>query len=155
MTTRVIEVAKFRAKYRYSFDDEYFYLFWKKGLRTLVHDRYPLSEMSAELDHWRGRPHSTVTNIKKSIFWLVVSIVVFILASSPLTLSISVFAFVVSGLLLLNEIGFLFPVSATILDYEDLSGSVYMFHGGKGSEDWSAFERGLSDAIRASKLSRT
>ncbi|WP_394424497.1 hypothetical protein [Vreelandella stevensii] len=155
MTTRVIEVAKFRARYRYSFDDEYFYLFWKKGLRTLVHDRYPLNEMSAELDHWHGRPHSTVSNIKKSIFWYIVAVVVFILSSSPLAVLVAAIAFIVSSLLLFNEVGFLFPVSATILDYEDLSGSVYMFHGRKGLEDWPAFERGLSDAIRASKLSRT
>lgn len=155
MRTRVIEVAKFRAKYRYSFDDEYFYLFWKKGLRTLVHDRYPLNEMSPELDHWRGRPHSTIANIKKSIFWLIVSVVVVILSSSPLTVLVAVFAFIISSLLLFNEIGFLLPVSATILDYEDFSGSVYMFHGRKESEDWPAFERGLSDAIRVSKLPRT
>lgn len=148
-------MAKFRARYRYSFDDEYFYLFWKKGRRMLVHDRYPLNEMSAKLDHWRGRPKSTVLNIRKSIFWFVVSVVVFILSSSPLAVLVAVFAFIVSSLLLFNELGFLFPVSATILDYEDLSGSVYMFHGRKGFEDWPAFERGLSDAIRASKLSRT
>ncbi|WP_212636752.1 hypothetical protein, partial [Halomonas sp. BC2] len=77
--------------------------------------------------------------------WYIVAVVVFILSSSPLAVLVAAIAFIVSSLLLFDEVGFLFPVSATILDYEDLSGSVYMFHGRKGLEDWLAFERGLSD----------
>ncbi|WP_421841737.1 hypothetical protein [Marinobacter algicola] len=155
MTTRAIDVAKFRARYRYSFDDEHFYLFWEKGGRTLVHDQYPLKEMSEELDHWRGRPQTTVKNIKNSLFWFIVSVLVFAASSAPLTMVFAILAFAISFLLLFKEIGFLFPVNATILDYEDLSGSVYMFHGKDGAEDWPSFERALSDAIRAAKLSET
>jgi hypothetical protein len=155
LTTRAIEVAKFRARYRYSFDDEYFYLLWEKGGRKLVHDRYPLNELSADLDHWRGRPHSTVSNIKYSMLWLAISIVAFILSSSPLMVLLAVFSFFISSVILFKEIGFIFPVTATVLNYEDLSGSVYMFHGRNGSEDWPAFEKELSDAIRDSKLFKT
>ena len=150
MATHEIEVKKFRALYKYSFDNESFYLFWKKG-SSLVHDRYPLKEMSSNLVHWKGRPQSTVSNIKKSFVLLMVSLLVFLFTSSSWLIIIGVFTLLASLLLIFNEIGFLFSITATVLSYEDNSGSVYMFHGNSEAENWPRFEKELSNAINTTK----
>ncbi|WP_447928818.1 hypothetical protein [Vreelandella sp. EE27] len=149
MIDQSIEVKKFRAIYRYSFDEEYFYLYWKKG-QNLVEDQYPLAEMSPVFERWRGYPHFVGEGLLKALICLSVSTVILWLTSTFWIAIIGIFIFIRSLSLVYDKIGFLTPITASILSYEDKSGSVLMFHG-KKTDEWGSFKRQLSNAIAAIK----
>lgn len=107
--------------------------------------------MSGKLEPWKGHPESTINNVARSVGLFLVSLLFFFLNSGAWGISFGTFYLIAALVLIFNEIGFIQPSSATILSYEDKTGSVYMFNDDVDPANWVNFEKELSNAINNAK----
>lgn len=145
-------IVKFgRSKYRYYFDEPYFYKEWEQGSDGGT-ESFPLEKLSSKYSKTQGRPDGVVVRIKNAGTLLLASIVIYfsefnvqipLLAPVLLILGLSRFYFVKDDIL---------PKSWTIIRYKNGEEASYILHNEKRNDERIEFEHTLSEAIdRAEK----
>ena len=146
MPQAILEVKKFRCIYRYSYDIDNLYFYWKKG-KKVVNEKYPLKELSSLLGYWKGYPVSTKNNLKKAALLTVFGVSVFWFAIYPWMLFLGFFLIAMALEAISNEIGFLRPTENTVLSYRDGSECLYIPRENSKETQRLEFELGLKEAI--------
>jgi len=141
-----LEIKKFRCCYKYSFDNEYFYFYWKKG-KILIEEKYPLKELSSLLGYWKGYSKSTKNSFIKAPLLILAGFAVYWFATAAWMLLVCLLFWVVAIDVLFNEIGFYLPLESTVLSYADGDDCLYIQRDNSNENEQMNFEIELKEAI--------
>jgi hypothetical protein len=150
MSCNKLEINKFRCHYKYSFDNEYFYFYWRKG-KILIEEKYPLKELSSLLRYWKGYSKSTKNSFIKAPLLILASFAVYWFATDAWMLLICLLFWVVAIDILFNEIGFYLPLEYTVLSYADGDDCLYIPRDNSNESDRANFVIELKEAIEYNK----